>query len=1789
MNFKEEFSLFPSSKYTGVKVVEDLDRHGLVDYRNFMFDEFLRDRPARLEAFMGLEDDDQRFLVYNQFQNHVTQSHPDLFSIKVKDEGVRKQPVRAFGSTPAGPAFAGSEIETRTPAVRSALRDAGSERAYDLVLSGDLTPDDFDHEDSVPELVMIRDLLEERNEIGLAKSFHKRIEEHAKSKGIEMSKWDRFLEGAVKSPVRQAISNMAGVGGADIGIQEVVDPEEFHNAVKELSLEEPSEDRLLRLAAYPESEGWEMAGAMAGILGSTVGGALGISRTGGASMFRRIAGTRKFAIDKRAMGQWAALDFTVGAAYDQHAPGIVSELLDVDDAVSPLLTGLEVMFLSSVIGAGVDFIRGAKGANPARLSKVISENLTDEQKLRFSKAGVDLDNKLRTVDEVTEDISSINNPVERTLSDAEHSLVSYEGYVGRLAEDGDGNVLVRTSEGVDVEVSGSAKDWGKTLNELGVTEVDPYNPRSVVVSDDRVRIGDAEYMRPGDLSDALNRDPDGNIVSITMKNLSGEDRTIRTPVEVEQIADILLDRAIAQSDESLGAVRAFASSKTGTRAVRARDFLEKTAKRVNPTTRMVTEALDIGESVLPDGRLVGGADDYVRQYADVFTTKNIRIAKTNIHNIIDSVRSNKDIRASRKTKLIRELEHKIGALELYEQGKLFKAGIRTTGPDTPSGLEAIREIGSDLTPEGLDAIQRGNVAGAKVVDLRKVARVLDIKGSSQMRKDDLVSAIEDILTSPAREVDASIPLRDFDIAPDPTPTAPRSLPEPESLGRERIVSEPESAPASPRAPGAARTVAARSDDPVPQLNARAQQEKEIVGTREVTNSDGRPGGRVVGDRPSTEAVLSGDPVVLRTSQSYARTLDQSLGIVGVPQAVVEEWVRKGSNWLLRRGSMPKLVWEEMFRGAGRIKEVRTYARLISRDLERGIKSARRAGEGSDSELRSMVRRAMTGTLDMDSLPQVLRDPAKRARKLLSDNAHKAVVERVVTGEMAGTFMDTSERWMTRAYRMFFDPDWAKNIPDDVFNDAVDWIKVNWRDYQLDKSLAKRMEKWNKAVERWEVDHEKALSKGKTPPKMPKMPTRKEDYIPPAMTDEEARLIARELIDPQDFNGFWNPGAGLSGKVGGKEIGVLMRRKDVPLAIRRLMGEVDDPVEAFILSSERQANLIENHITQRNIREFGLETGVLSRNKSLTHRAHMGSKEPSAAQSAATARQDEVAETMLGEGDAIFRQTGRFDVWDGIYARDDFYNDMMAYAKFNAPLKNEFSRWFTRGIAGVKFAKTILNYPSGHITNAFGAFNNMVQAGHVNPVTMVKGIQTILRNEYGGSAGLDSLIGKLTKHNLLNQSVVVRDMTRSLEWMRSTSVLNSSDPRRILREMIRQWRAPDDMVKAISWMDNENQMIRAGLRELMSPDAFENEVARRVGLTQQMYDRVPTLLKRLSRYESGVVNFVSFSYDQLRVGVNNLILVAQDVAWASKLMSEGHTKQAIGLGRMASRRLAAYTAWGIGAGEAARRLLNSRSGVEDDDVEHLLPWVAPFFREETIGFTKNPRETGIVSPQILSYNLPNENHLKIVRSGFRAYQNGENPADAVWNGVRDMYFGKGIMTAKLAESVSGYDSFGRRIPGGLIGRTGHAISAFEPGLNVRLGNIAKTMSGEERRFGRADTVEDVIAYFAGQRRYPVNVEKAVPDQFRFTWMAYTNAERDFESVVRRNVTGIKLRNEYRNAELTRRQNFDHMKSMVKSLEEYFGYSRGQVDSWLREHARMGRREIINLRMDRYVPLEMRTEQ
>jgi len=233
-----------------------------------------------------------------------------------------------------------------------------------------------------------------------------------------------------------------------------------------------------------------------------------------------------------------------------------------------------------------------------------------------------------------------------------------------------------------------------------------------------------------------------------------------------------------------------------------------------------------------------------------------------------------------------------------------------------------------------------------------------------------------------------------------------------------------------------------------------------------------------------------------------------------------------------KGDLPEKVFKRKIERDGKVNAVMSDVRWTLRQFERAKKEAYGKTKIDQKEA-FKIDAALKGEQSVESLPEPMRPIVRNMRDQIDALSRKLIDEGVAEGKLAARIKKNIGFYANRSYRVFNDPNWSKNVPEEVKNRAHAFLRKEF----------------------------------------------------PDLGEKEVNGLIDELLYKEEA-----PISVMSrgSKLGSKNLSVFKKRKDIPQEIRALWGEYKDADVNYTQSITRMSHLLENHKFLRDIKTEGMD-------------------------------------------------------------------------------------------------------------------------------------------------------------------------------------------------------------------------------------------------------------------------------------------------------------------------------------------------------------------------------------------------------------------------------------------------------------------------------------------------------------------------------------------------------------------------------------------------------------------------
>jgi hypothetical protein len=588
---------------------------------------------------------------------------------------------------------------------------------------------------------------------------------------------------------------------------------------------------------------------------------------------------------------------------------------------------------------------------------------------------------------------------------------------------------------------------------------------------------------------------------------------------------------------------------------------------------------------------------------------------------------------------------------------------------------------------------------------------------------------------------------------------------------------------------------------------------------------------------------------------------------------------------------------------------------------------------------------------------------------------------ITGGSMSDTILDNEGYWMRRHY-MAFDKD------------------ARWNYDTLTEAAAK-----GKLIHGRDAKHILAKARAYLAAQYPKA------------TPGGIESMMRDLTDRQTMSGFRDGSQRAS-----KDVSSLLQRKEIPRALRELMGQVHDPIQNLDASISFQSQYIARHDQQRTLSAMGLRLGLFSTVKENRYNQPVGGEDGPKNKPWSGFYYTDAA----GKKQTLYTTP---QLWQALGATPGTAADTLG-----AKLADVW-RWSANE---AKMAKVPLNADSW-TPNIFGNVVGMVGNGVLSPLERWGGFGKIreamrltrsakskdgaainaaaeavheLRRDFLNrmtAKGVTSSLGlqdlEATAGARLDDFIKEHDgwdrlaglarggnlgdsLGRSFGWMGrvvgtiaggTLGAWKGGAFIRAKQQAIAEWTLgkPDRWGKIATFLDEYGTLLKAGLAD---PAAFQQATEKTLN-TMPSYDRMLAVFQQLSRL--GLVgSFIAFQHEVYRNTYWNARYAVQELRTGNKVLQLRALRRITGMSSIITA-----AAWGVPA--LAGYLFGS--GTDDDkDEAYRRSLGAPWERFARLSYTRmDGTEAGFFNT---SYLIPQQTLLELWNAGSE----GRDFMDSVGN-------------------------------------------------------------------------------------------------------------------------------------------------------------------------------------------------
>ena len=621
--------------------------------------------------------------------------------------------------------------------------------------------------------------------------------------------------------------------------------------------------------------------------------------------------------------------------------------------------------------------------------------------------------------------------------------------------------------------------------------------------------------------------------------------------------------------------------------------------------------------------------------------------------------------------------------------------------------------------------------------------------------------------------------------------------------------------------------------------------------------------------------------------------------------------------------------------------------------------------------------------------------------------------------------DNMGLYVNRSYKLFSEPDWAKNVPAEVKDKFIELATKEYEKMFADQIASGRLD----------------------PDKIPTMAAALANSVLMRGAESQSPIAMLSIIEESDLKGA----------------SILMKRRigddDFSKALRALMGEEDNIFKNYTNTITKMAAVIENHRLFADIRGMGIEQGW------IVH----GDMIPS------------------GEGDqwVAIHSPDKFKpdyMLHGLYVKHEVREALEFLLQPKKTDVGGLMGFIFKANALTKYGKTVLS-PLTHSRNFIGNIPHMIANGYFNGNAM----DTNLREWWSTAAAGNDLFGvtdekrreryrRMVELGVVNYGfeVEIEDMIRQsgadetlgsfLTRVGRISRDTSSLTQKVIGKTQQMYSFEDDVFKVIAFEIEAGRLKKA--YPLMKDDEIEAMAAEIVGQTMPNYEMVPEAVLALRRLPI-VGTFPSHTAEMIRTTIGRIRLARSEMSDSNPEIQKAGRNRMMGLAIMLSLPSIAAIAF------------KSLSGISDEEEEAIRRMLPFWNRNSTLLFQRG--ENGEIKFTDYGYVDPFVYFRKPIIALFAGRHSDVDKA--ILESLEQIFqpfIGQEVFFGAAYEAVRNKDMNGRAIvePGtSTFDQAGqlltHVLSGIEPGFIGQGIDFVRAATGQVNDYGRRYSLANSI--------------------------------------------------------------------------------------------------------------------
>ena len=819
-----------------------------------------------------------------------------------------------------------------------------------------------------------------------------------------------------------------------------------------------------------------------------------------------------------------------------------------------------------------------------------------------------------------------------------------------------------------------------------------------------------------------------------------------------------------------------------------------------------------------------------------------------------------------------------------------------------------------------------------------------------------------------------------------------------------------------------------------------------------------------------------------------------------------------------------------------INSVMGEVRGENRRLKKAVKEA--YGDSLNKKDVAAMNNALNGNkAELNKLPPEIGEIITTMRTQIDALSNHVVKKGWVTGELKAKIGENLGTYLARSYRIFDEADYADNIDPEVKSRAINFVEQQLR--AKDSGLS--------ASEAQLIAQRKVAE----------------------MLTEYSKDSARDMMD--------------KGRLGEKDLGLFMKRKDIAPEIRALLGEYTDPVTNYARSISRLAHFVGNHQFLTELKKLGMGE-VFFDEKDYAARRAAGADTKIAGQVFAGVK------TGDAEGDV---SSGSYSPLAGLYTTKEVNQILESYDSFNKMLDGGLMKWMAKVNVFTKSMKTVASVMT-NVRNLLGQPYFLLANGH-NPFAFRKAhkaLKAVWADAAGNSKEFQVYFNKMTRLGLVGEEITTSELRRvmgefgsELDNAENASELLDKGTGKLLKgvkqtyaAMTRIYRASDEIGKIVHF-ELEKEALRP-IRPEATEVELEAEAAERTRGGVPTYSMLPPTVQRI-RTQPFVGPFMSFFYEAARTQVMN-------VKYATEEWKNGNHAYA-------SRRIGGHLAATVGMGYVLQLASKALFGISDEEEEGFREFLRDYEKDSQFIFWRD--KEGQLQYTNISYNNP---YSATTDKLLAMSHISGRPEDSIAKNIAiktvemlDPFTSETIAAQAVLNIHSNKDSYGNKLwneqantEDKVAAAVSHAAKALTPATIERAWNKWRP-AYQGKHLPKSARVpvlgDELLAEVTGFRIRTMDYEDAMLHSSFNAASSISESNRIFNQTAGRGgvVTDAEMLDAYEKANEARFRNFQQMSKKVRAAQ-LGGVKRGKVLSTMKT-GKMSASDISYILNEKFRPM------